>query len=99
MVPDTVKDDIQAIRDELTGGTLDVNIASGGAGDGAILDGASPSIKATVKDLTNANPLITVSVSTRGILPLIRAGYTGSMLGLIQPSPYKIPQPLQVGTL
>lgn len=29
MVPDTVKDDIQAIRDELTGGTLDVNIASG----------------------------------------------------------------------
>jgi len=30
MVPDTVKDDIQAIRDELTGGTLDVNIASGG---------------------------------------------------------------------
>ena len=32
MVPDTVKDDIQAIRDELTGGTIDVNIVSGGSG-------------------------------------------------------------------
>mgnify|MGYP000943516601 CR=1 FL=1 len=66
MVPDTVKDDIQAIRDELTGGTLDVNIASGGAGDGAILDGASSSIKATVKDLTNANPLTVAIVDTSG---------------------------------
>lgn len=66
MVPDTVKDDIQAIRDELTGGTLDVNIASGGAGDGAILDGASSSIKATVKDLTNSNPLTVAIVDTSG---------------------------------
>ena len=36
MVPDTVKDDIQAIRDELTGGTIDVNIVSGGSGGGSV---------------------------------------------------------------
>lgn len=66
MVPDTVKDDIQAIRDELTGGTLDVNIASGGAGNGAILDGADSNIKATVKDLTNANPVTVAIVDGSG---------------------------------
>lgn len=34
--------------------------------DGAITDGASPSIKATVKDYTNSNPLTTIIVDTNG---------------------------------
>lgn len=40
-----------------TGNPIDVNIASGGAGDGAILDGVTASIKATVFDYTSSNPL------------------------------------------
>lgn len=40
--------------------------SSGGGGDGAILDGASATIKATVKDYTNANPLTVIIVDTNG---------------------------------
>lgn len=45
---------------------LDVNIVAGGAGNGSILDGADTAIKATVKDLTNANPLTVAIVDTSG---------------------------------
>lgn len=38
----------------------------GGGGDGAILDGVSASIKATVKDYTNSNPLTVVLTDTNG---------------------------------
>lgn len=37
-----------------------------GGGDGAILDGADSAIKATVKDLTNSNPLTTALVDANG---------------------------------
>lgn len=43
-----------------------VQIEGGGASDGAIVDGVSSSIKATVKDYTNANPLTVVTVDTNG---------------------------------
>lgn len=45
---------------------LPVNIVAGGAGDGAILDGASASIKATVLDLTSSNPVTTAIVDSNG---------------------------------
>lgn len=44
----------------VTGGT------GGGGGDGAILDGAVSSIKATVFDLANSNPLTTALVDANG---------------------------------
>lgn len=47
-------------------GNLRVNVAAGGAGDGAILDGASSSIKATVLDYTNSNPLAVRLSDTNG---------------------------------
>lgn len=37
-----------------------------GGGDGAILDGVSASIKATVKDLTNSNPITVAIVDGSG---------------------------------
>jgi hypothetical protein len=40
--------------------------ASSGGGDGAILDGAAPTIKATVKNYTNSKPLTVVTVDTNG---------------------------------
>jgi hypothetical protein len=49
-----------------TSNALDVNIKSGGAGDGAILDGVDSGIKATVKDLTNSNPVATAIVDANG---------------------------------
>jgi hypothetical protein len=45
---------------------LDVNIVAGGAGNGAILDGVDSDIKATVKDLTNSNPLTVALVDGSG---------------------------------
>lgn len=39
---------------------------TGGGGDGAILDGVSAAIKATVLDLTNSNPLTTALVDASG---------------------------------
>lgn len=47
-------------------GNLNVNVAAGGAGDGAILDGANSAIKATVLDLTSSNPLTTAIVDATG---------------------------------
>lgn len=46
----------------------------GGGGDGAILDGVSGSIKATVKDYTNSNPLTVVVVDTNGDAASIGGG-------------------------
>lgn len=48
------------------GEALPVEVVGGGASDGAIVDGVSGSIKATVKDYTNANPLTVVLVDTNG---------------------------------
>lgn len=45
---------------------LPVSITGGGSGDGAILDGVSGSIKATVFDYTNANPLSVRLTDTSG---------------------------------
>jgi len=47
-------------------GNLMVNVAAGGAGDGAILDGVTSTIKATVLDYTNANPLAVRLTDTDG---------------------------------
>lgn len=47
-------------------GNLRVNVAAGGAGDGAILDGVSSSIKATVMDYANSNPLTVRLTDTNG---------------------------------
>jgi len=47
-------------------GNLRVNVAAGGAGDGAILDGVSGSIKATVFDYTGSNPLAVRLTDTNG---------------------------------
>lgn len=47
-------------------GNLNVNVAAGGAGDGAILDGANSAIKATVLDLASSNPLATAIVDATG---------------------------------
>lgn len=64
-----VEDDSNnAIRVNLVAG----GAGAGGAGDGSILDGVSSSIKATVLDLTNSNPLTVAMVGTDGtqITPL-----------------------------
>lgn len=47
-------------------GNLKVNIKAGGAGDGAILDGVTNTIKATVFDYANSNPLGVVLRDTNG---------------------------------
>lgn len=49
-----------------TNDALKVNVVAGGAGDGAIQDGASPSIEATVVDYTNSNPLAVRLTDTNG---------------------------------
>src|SRR4051794_27315258 len=46
--------------------TVNVIIVGGGAGDGAILDGASSSIKATVLDYASSNPLAVRLTDTNG---------------------------------
>ncbi len=45
---------------------LPVNVVAGGAGDGAILDGVSSAIKATVLDYTNSNPIAVRLTDTSG---------------------------------
>lgn len=45
---------------------LPVNVVAGGAGDGAILDGVSSAIKATVVDYTNSNPVAVRLTDTNG---------------------------------
>ena len=47
-------------------GYLRVNVAAGGAGDGAIQDGANAAIEATVVDYTNSNPLTVRLTDTNG---------------------------------
>ena len=47
-------------------GNLKVNIQAGSAADGAIVDGVSSSIKATVFDYSNSNPLAVVLRDTNG---------------------------------
>jgi hypothetical protein len=49
-----------------TNNALRVNVVAGGAGDGAILDGVSSAIKATVLDYTNSNPLAVRLSDTNG---------------------------------
>ena len=49
-----------------TNNAVNVNVVAGGAGDGAILDGVSSSIKATVLDYTNSNPLAVRLTDTSG---------------------------------
>lgn len=44
----------------------DIGTVSISSADGAITDGASAAIKATVKDYTNSNPLTTIIVDTNG---------------------------------
>lgn len=56
---------LMEVHDEVNA-ALRVNVAAGGAGDGSILDGVLSSIKATVKDLTNSNPLATALVDANG---------------------------------
>jgi hypothetical protein len=53
-------------KDEVSGEILDVNIVSGGAANGAILDGVDSNIKATVLDKTNSNPVATAIVDSNG---------------------------------
>lgn len=53
---------------------LPVNVVAGGAGDGAILDGVSSSIKATVLDLTNSNPLAVSVRDSNGDLASLGGG-------------------------
>lgn len=45
---------------------MNVSIVAGGSGNGAILDGVDSLIKATVKDLSNSNPLATAIVDASG---------------------------------
>jgi len=58
------------------GEALPVELVGGGASDGAIVDGAS-SVKATVKDYANANPLTVVLVDTNGD-PYTASGSSGT---------------------
>jgi hypothetical protein len=46
--------------------SIPVTGGAGGGGDGAIVDGDSASIKATVKDYPNSNPLAVITVDTNG---------------------------------
>lgn len=51
---------------DVTGTYVDASGGGGGGGDGAINDGVSSSIKATVLDLTSSNPLTTALVDANG---------------------------------
>lgn len=53
---------------------IEVTIAGGGASDGAIVDGTSSLIKATVFDYTTSNPLATTLVDTNGDPAVIGGG-------------------------
>lgn len=54
-------DDNGAMHVKLTSGSISISGA-----DGAVLDGVDPAIKATVKDLTNSNPLTVAMVDSNG---------------------------------
>ena len=49
-----------------TNDAIRVNVVAGGAGDGAIQDGVTSTIEATVFDFTNSNPLAVVLRDTNG---------------------------------
>jgi hypothetical protein len=51
-----------------------VNVVAGGAGDGSILDGVSSSIKATVRDYANSNPVAVVLTDSNGDFAAAGAG-------------------------
>jgi len=51
---------------DTTNNAIKINVVAGGAGDGAILDGANSSIKATVFDYTNSNPIAVRLTDTDG---------------------------------
>lgn len=50
----------------IVGEGMPVEILGGGASDGAVVDGVSSAIKATVRDYLNANPLAVVLTDTSG---------------------------------
>lgn len=53
-----------------------------GGGDGAILDGATPTTKATVFALTNSNPLAVQLVDANGSAPISNPSFLTSGLGI-----------------
>ena len=59
---------MEHVRIENTGTSeaIPVNVVAGGAGDGSLLDGVDTGIKATIKDLTNSNPLTVAIVDGSG---------------------------------
>lgn len=57
-----------------TNDAVRVNVVAGGAGDGAILDGVSSSIKASVLDYTNSNPIAVRLTDTNGDYAAAGAG-------------------------
>src|SRR3990167_8346864 len=63
-----------AARVGATNRAVHVEIVAGGAGDGAILDGVSSSIKATVEDYTNSNPLAVTLKDTDGSYVAVGGG-------------------------
>src|SRR4030067_2890896 len=60
---------------------------TGGAGDGSILDGVSSSIKATVEDYTNSNPLAVTLKETDGDYVAVGGGtqYTEDAVAAANP--------------
>lgn len=62
----TIRDSTGDSAMDDTNNALRVNVVAGGAGDGSILDGVSSSIKATVFDYTNSNPLAVRLTDTSG---------------------------------
>ncbi len=62
----TIKDSAGDSAMDDANNALRVNVVAGGAGDGAILDGVSSAIKASVFDYTNSNPLAVRLTDTNG---------------------------------
>ena len=69
----TTQEILQNVEDD-TNDALRVNVVTGGAGDGAVLDGVSSSIKATVFDYSNSNPLAVRLTDTNGDYTAAGAG-------------------------
>lgn len=68
-------------------GNLKVNIKAGGAGDGTILDGVNNTIKVTVFDYANSNPLGVVLRDTNGDYVSVGGGtqYTEDAVSVADP--------------
>jgi len=60
------EDTADTLRSVSASKPLPVNVVAGGAGDGSILDGVTPSIKASVLDYTDSNPLAVRLTDTNG---------------------------------